>query len=57
MDTKGIEAFCISQNLHFDDHRDKGGAIWVFAPQTDKSAAMLINAGFQYKNGKGWWRE
>lgn len=57
LDTKGIEAFCISHNLHFDDHRDKGGAIWVFAPQADKSAAMLKNAGFQYKNGKGWWRE
>lgn len=57
MDTKNIEAFCISQNLHFADHRDKGGAIWVFASQADKSAAMLKSAGFQYKEGKGWWRE
>ncbi|ASF45476.1 EH signature domain-containing protein [Methylovulum psychrotolerans] len=57
LDSKSIEAFCISQNLHFDDHRDKGGAIWVHVPQTHGSASMLKSAGFRYKEGRGWWRE
>jgi hypothetical protein len=57
-DIQELQAFCLSQNLHFDDHRDKGGAIWVRASENNESASTVLKSvGFQYKLGKGWWRE
>ncbi|MDP3333948.1 MAG: EH signature domain-containing protein [Methylococcaceae bacterium] len=57
-DIKQLQEFCISQNLHFDDHRDKGGAFWVRASETHESAASLLKSvGFRYKEGRGWWLE
>ncbi|MCD2451120.1 EH signature domain-containing protein [Methylicorpusculum oleiharenae] len=58
LDIKQLQEFCISHNLHFDDHRDKGGAFWVRASETHEPAStMLKSVGFRYKEGRGWWLE
>ncbi len=55
-DIKQLRAFCDLHNLPIDDHRTKGGALWVRAPGTHEAASpVLKNAGFRYKEGKGWW--
>ena len=57
-DLKELQAFCISQNLHFDDHRDKGGAFWVRASETHEPASTVLKSlGFRFKKDRGWWSE
>ncbi|MBF0160071.1 MAG: hypothetical protein HQL58_11180 [Magnetococcales bacterium] len=45
-------------SLHVDDRRLKGGSYWV---RTDDQVGVvsdsLMRLGFQYRAGKGWWRE
>ena len=54
--TENIKTICQSRNVHFDDHRDKGGVFWVRVSESHGLASYLRNVGFKYKEGKGWWR-
>jgi hypothetical protein len=39
------------------DLRDKGGALWVLANNTQAALnEKLLNLGFAYRVGKGWWK-
>jgi hypothetical protein len=56
IDIDWLSEFCSIHNLHFDDHRHHGGAVWVRT--SDKQPAIsdaLRKAGFQYQQNKGWW--
>jgi hypothetical protein len=56
LDIKGLRVFCDAHKLPIEDHRDKGGALWVRASETDPVAsAVLKTAGFRFKKGRGWW--
>lgn len=51
-----LQAFCNKHNLPVEDHRSKGGAFWVRVPGTHALASTVLkDAGFRYKEGKGWW--
>lgn len=54
-DMKQLQALCASLNLHIDDHRSKGGALWVHASHNHEVAKILQSMGFIYKEGRGWW--
>jgi len=56
IDLDKLREFCAMHNLHFDDHRNLGGAVWVRT--SDKQATIadaLRKTGFQYQQNKGWW--
>lgn len=56
LDLKQLQAFCAPYNLHIDDHRTEGGALWVRTTETHAVASTVLkSAGFRYKAGKGWW--
>jgi len=50
-----LQSICSSFNLHIDDHRDKGGALWVRASSTHQISNVLKNMGFRFHDGRGWW--
>ncbi len=57
IDIVQLLSLCKTQGHISIDHRDRGGALWVYG--SDFSSDMikkLRQAGFQYKTGKhGWW--
>ena len=58
VDIKQLQAFCAAHNLHIDDGRVHGGALYVRTTKNDIVIAdALESLGFNYKEGKGWWRE
>ena len=38
-----------------EDNRSKGGAFWVTIDRYP--IPLLLEQGFKYKSGKGWWKE
>jgi hypothetical protein len=58
LDAVQLRNFCDIHGLQIDDHRSKGGALWVRAPERHPVATSILkNAGFNFKEGKGWWLE
>jgi hypothetical protein len=58
LDMQQLRNFCDTHGLHIDDHRSKGGALWVRAPERHPVATPILkSAGFNFKEGKGWWLE
>lgn len=58
LDIQQLRDFCDTHGLHIDDHRSKGGALWVRAPEHHPVATPILeSAGFNFKEGKGWWLE
>jgi len=56
LDIQELQLFCFKHRLQIEDHRNKGGALWVKVSETHPIASsMLKRIGFQYKQGKGWW--
>jgi hypothetical protein len=53
-----LARFALRNDIKIDDHRPKGGALWV---RTDDQSITVVLAlrrwGFDYKAGKGWWKE
>lgn len=46
-------------SLQIEDHRSRGGALWV---KIEKERNLKVDQwlqkwGFQYRQGRGWWRE
>jgi hypothetical protein len=53
-----LQKFCKVFGFQIDDRRSKGGALWVRAPEHHPVATQkLMNYGFTYTEGKGWWLE
>ena len=53
-----LEKFAENWKLKIEDHRLKGGALWVTADDRTSAVSYALKAwGFRYKTGKGWWRE
>ena len=53
-----LQKFCKVFGFQIDDRRSKGGALWVRAPEHHPVATQkLLNYGFTYTEGKGWWLE
>jgi hypothetical protein len=52
-----ISAFARAAKISMEDHRRKGGSLWLMASDTDyKVNRQLIAWGFKYRAGRGWWR-
>lgn len=54
-----VEQYVKKFSLRTEDHRDSGGAFWVYTqkgdhPEVDRN---LESWKFKYKQGRGWWRE
>lgn len=53
-----IEKFAAGWGLKVEDHRNRGGALWVIADERIAAVSFALRAwGFRHKTGKGWWRE
>jgi hypothetical protein len=53
-----IKRLCSIYGVRSEDHREKGGALWVFLKDRDthKALAQLLDSGgFKYVKGKGFW--
>ena len=56
IDVAELRSYCDLHGHHVVDHRDKGGALWVQGSDFGTDiVAVLRQAGFQFKEGKGWW--
>ena len=52
-----VAAFADMHRLRHQDHRPKGGSLWVFIDDDEGPVArQLTTWGFKYRAGKGWWR-
>jgi hypothetical protein len=50
--------FLTRYNIHYEDKRPKGGALWALTDNRDPTLMQhLRRMGFGYVPGKGWWRE
>lgn len=53
---EGLREFASAHGLRVEDHRFKGGSLWVrsvFLPEVDR---VLAPWGFKFKATKGWWK-
>jgi len=56
IDVGELRAFCARCGHEVVDHRGQGGALWVRGTRFGADVtAVLRQAGFQFKEGKGWW--
>jgi hypothetical protein len=44
-------------NASIVDRRDKGGALWLVMIDAPEARRVLKAWGFQYSEGKGWWKK
>ncbi len=55
-DMQKLRAFCATHGMQIEDHRSKGGALWVRGQGYGKIVEVALSrVGFRYKEGKGWW--
>jgi hypothetical protein len=56
IDVAELTAYCAIHGHTVVDHRDKGGALWVQGSGFNGDViTVLRQAGFSFKEGKGWW--
>jgi hypothetical protein len=52
-----LRPFAESKGLKVEDHRGRGGNLWVFASSWDaETDRTLSDWGFSFKPQRGWWR-
>lgn len=52
-----LESFVQQNGLKIDDKSSLGGNLWILAGSEDmKISNVLVDWGFKYKPGKGWWK-
>jgi hypothetical protein len=52
-----LYAFARAHELKVEDNRNLNGNLWVRTDDNDlRVDKALLDWGFQYKPGKGWWR-
>jgi hypothetical protein len=52
-----IQAFAQSAKIVIEDHRSKGGSLWLRIDNADPDISRLLAGwGFRYRPGRGWWR-
>jgi hypothetical protein len=53
-----LRSFCNSHRLDWQDHRPKGGNLWVYTQQQGTEVSARLQAwGFRLKINVGWWRQ
>jgi N6-adenosine-specific RNA methylase IME4 len=53
-----LAKFAANWKVSMEDMRPKGGALWVRTDDRIGAVAYALRQwGFNYKAGKGWWRE
>ncbi|MFN3630007.1 MAG: hypothetical protein ACK4XK_08120, partial [Casimicrobiaceae bacterium] len=53
-----LESLLKQYQLHAEDKRPKGGAMWVYADDFNATFNRKIRAlGFNYRTNRGWFRE
>ena len=53
----GILTFARKLGIDVEDHRSKGGSLWLLADDSNNQVAdQLTTWGFKYRTGKGWCR-
>ena len=51
-----ISAFAQDRGITLNDHRSKGGSLWVLTDLSDPAVSRQLEVwGFTYRAGKGWW--
>ncbi|WP_168226676.1 EH signature domain-containing protein [Rhodoferax sediminis] len=53
-----VQQMCSQHGIDLEDHRPRGGALWVVIPDRKKRlafSALLDRYGFRYTEGKGFW--
>jgi hypothetical protein len=52
-----LESFCKRHNFKIRDMTAMGGNLWVESHETNGNVARQLQTwGFQYRQGRGWWR-
>lgn len=52
-----ITAFAFANAIALEDHRSKGGNLWVRIDDADPDIVRQLSQwGFNYRPGRGWWR-
>lgn len=53
-----LAKFAVNWGIRIEDLRSKGGALWVRSDDRITAVAYALRRwGFNYKTGKGWWKE
>lgn len=53
-----VSRFAYRHGLRWDNHRERGGNVWVYTRDDDPQISSQLKAwSFIYKHNKGWWRE
>jgi len=51
-----ISAFARANGIRIEDHRSKGGTLWLIASNEDPDInRQLTSWGFKHRPGRGWW--
>lgn len=52
-----ISLFAGAAKIRIEDHRSKGGSLWLLASNEDPDInSQLTSWGFKHRPGRGWWR-
>jgi hypothetical protein len=52
-----IVAFTQGLGIAIEDHRSKGGSLWLRVDDSDPEiSSKIVALGFRYRPGRGWWR-
>lgn len=52
-----ITAFAFANAIALEDHRSKGGSLWLRIDDADPNIVRQLSQwGFNYRPGRGWWR-
>ena len=58
LDKNNIKEFADKMDCNIQDNTDKGGALWIYLVKFNiDTAKILVNSGFKFSPGKGWWKK
>lgn len=53
-----LEALLKTYQVQAEDNRPRGGALWILADDSNRKLSTAVKAlGFQYRSGRGWFKE
>lgn len=55
--TEGLHQFAMRTGIAIEDHRSKGGSLWLRVDNADPGINRQLTIwGFRHRPGRGWWR-